>query len=249
MSMTELLHLPTLSSNGAMNMALDEVLLDAANNANQPMLRFYGWATPTVTLGYFQPVADRLARTGIAELAWVRRPTGGATLVHDSRHEFTYALALPEKFATAPDAANWICLMHYLIRDALASLGVQARAVVCGEEARLGPVLCFQHQTPGDLLIAGSKVAGSAQRKVRGAILQHGSVALSQSPYTPELPGVLELAGKQLLAEDVQTQLLQQFTKRLNWSIRTIDWRKEWIEEARLRDVGKYSTAEWNAKR
>jgi lipoyl(octanoyl) transferase len=247
--MTELLHLPTLTSTGAANMALDEVLLDSATIANQPMLRFYGWATPTVTLGYFQPAADRLARPGIMDLAWVRRPTGGTTLVHDSRHEFTYALALPGEHAVAPDAANWICQMHYLIRDALASLGVQARAVVCGEEARLGPVLCFQHQTPGDLLIAGRKVAGSAQRKVRGAILQHGSVALSQSPYTPELPGVLELAGKRLLAEDVQTQLLQQFTKLLNWSIRAIDWQKEWIEEARQRDIGKYSTTEWNEKR
>jgi lipoate-protein ligase A len=225
------------------------VLLDAAMNASQPMIRFYGWDTPTVSLGYFQQVVDRLTRPGIMDLAWVRRPTGGTTLVHDSRHEFTYALALPVAYAIAPDAANWICQMHYFIRDALGSLGVQARAVVCGEEARLGPVLCFQNQTPGDLLIAGRKVAGSAQRKIRGAILQHGSVALSQSPYTPELPGVLELAGKQLRAEDVQQQLLEQFTKQLNWSIRAIDWQKEWIEEAQLRDVGKYSTVEWNQKR
>ena len=247
--MTELLHPATFTSTGARNMALDEVLLDAAIATNQPMLRFYGWASPTVTLGYFQAQADRLARPDIAELAWVRRATGGATLVHDSAHEFTYALALPSEQATAPDAANWICQMHYLIRDALSALGVQARAVVCGEEAKLGPVLCFQHQTPGDLLIAGRKIAGSAQRKVRGAILQHGSVALSQSPFTPELPGVLELAGKSLIAEDVIEQLLQQFTKQLQWSIRPLEWKNTWIDEAAQRDNEKYSTDEWNHKR
>jgi lipoyl(octanoyl) transferase len=244
--MTELLHLPTLTNTGAGNMALDEVLLDAAIVADTPMLRFYGWATPTVTLGYFQPAAER---NKLAELSWVRRPTGGATLVHDSAHEFTYALALPGKHATAPDAANWICQMHYLLRDALAVLGVKARAVVCGEETKLGPTLCFQHQTPGDLLIAGSKVAGSAQRKVRGAILQHGSVALSQSPYTPELPGVLELCRKSLDAVALQSQLLEQFTKRLGWQIRPTPWKQLWLDAARLLDIGKYSTAEWNEKR
>ena len=243
MSMTELLHLPTLSSNGAMNMALDEVLLDAAINANQPMLRFYGWATPTVTLGYFQPVADRLARTGIAELAWVRRPTGGATLVHDSRNEFTYALALPEKFATAPDAANWICLMHYLIRDALASLGVQARAVVCGEEARLGPVLCFRHQTPADLLCAGAKVVGSAQRKLRGALLQHGGILLKRSAFTPSLPGLYELTGRDIAPAELAARLAAKFAATPG------DWTPAELAARATLAAEKYGHPAWNEKR
>lgn len=64
--------------------------------------------------------------------------------------------------------------------------------------------LCFQRRSVGDLVVSGGgvvdgsperghKVAGSAQRKRRGAVLQHGSVLLARSPQAPELPGVCDL--------------------------------------------------------
>ncbi len=42
----------------------------------------------------------------------------------------------------------------------------------------------------------GEAICGSAQRRVAaGAVLQHGSLLLAQSPFAPELPGILELTG------------------------------------------------------
>jgi lipoate-protein ligase A len=41
----------------------------------------------------------------------------------------------------------------------------------------------------------GTKIAGSAQRRSRGAIVEHGSVLLAQSEFAPELPGIRQLAG------------------------------------------------------
>ena len=40
-------------------MALDEALLTASLKSQQPTLRFYQWARPTLSLGYFQRYQDR----------------------------------------------------------------------------------------------------------------------------------------------------------------------------------------------
>ena len=60
-------------------------------------------------------------------------------------------------------------------------------AAACREETRFTGLLCFQHLTPGDLLLQGAKVVGSAQRRHRGALLQHGGILLAASPHAPEL--------------------------------------------------------------
>src|SRR5262245_45487574 len=112
--------LPFATADGPTNMALDEVLLEAAV-AGMASLRFYRWAAPTVSLGYFQP-ADAIAiLPRLAGLPLVRRASGGATLVHDD--ELTYALALPAGFAWQPKGQSWICRMHSIIAAALAQFG------------------------------------------------------------------------------------------------------------------------------
>jgi len=50
---TELRLIPLETNSAEMAMALDEVLLEGAA-AGKPSLRFYQWASPTVTFGYFQ---------------------------------------------------------------------------------------------------------------------------------------------------------------------------------------------------
>lgn len=61
------------------------------------------------------------------------------------------------------------------------------------------PFLCFLRRSPGDVLVQSAdgsietKIVGSAQRRARGAVLQHGSILFAQSPFTPELPGLCEM--------------------------------------------------------
>lgn len=63
------------------------------------------------------------------------------------------------------------------------------------------PFLCFLRRSPGDILVRSAdgsietKIVGSAQRRERGAVLQHGSILFAQSPLTPELPGLQELTA------------------------------------------------------
>ena len=239
--------LPFAAADGPTNMAADDVMLDSAADAGVASLRFYGWTEPTVSLGYFQPAAVRLDVPGLADLSWVRRATGGAAIVH--HHELTYALALQAGKDWHGDEP-WPCRFHHLIRDVLDDFGVKSRAVVCGEEKKLGEVLCFLHQTPGDLLVDGLKVAGSAQRKRRGALLQHGSILLRRSEHAPMLPGIDDLAGRGVFTPEGLADLL---AMRLNagagWSVESGDWTP--AERARIPAVRAevYANPAWNGKR
>ena len=234
------------AADGPTNMAIDEALLETAAVAGLASLRFYGWTTPTVSLGYFQTAASRLNDPLLADLPFVRRPTGGDALVH--HHELTYALTLPGGTPWQKRGESWIQRMHGILRAALASLNIDARACCTGEEKRHGPFLCFLHQTPCDLLIGAHKVVGSAQRKSRGALLQHGAILLAQSPHTPGLPGLHELAG--VAADDafrdaLAARVVAAFAADTGWQLTNTAW----AEPAGSLADEKYTSALWNNKR
>jgi lipoate-protein ligase A len=69
------------------------------------------------------------------------------------------------------------------------------------------PFLCFQRASPGDILVAGWKIGGSAQRRHRGAILQHGSILLQRSKFAPEVPGLHDLASSRLDGVDLALRM------------------------------------------
>lgn len=239
--------LPFASPPGPANMAADEaMLLSAADGVAS--LRFYGWAVPTLSLGYFQPAAVRLADPKLAGLAWVRRATGGGALVH--HHELTYALALPAgRPWQDPAGEPWGCRFHHLVVRALARFGAATSPVVCGAERKLGDVLCFLDQTPGDLLAAGAKVVGSAQRKQRGALLQHGGILLARSEYAPALPGLRELAGVAVGAGDVAAAVAAEFVADTGWPLQPGAWTAdETAARARI-EAERYAAPGWNEKR
>jgi lipoate-protein ligase A len=237
--------LPYQVADGPRNMAADEVLLESAIGG-LASLRFYGWSKPTVSLGYFQPEQVRRSNDRLDGLPYVRRPSGGATLVH--HHEVTYALALPP----APSwhaGQSWLRRMHGFIARALSAEAIPADLHERHSAARFTGMLCFKHLTPGDLLIDGAKITGSAQRRQRGALLQHGAILLAQSPYTPELPGIEELTGRTLTTVDACQSVALEFTRQTTWPLNPGDWTAD--ERARIDDLvaRRYARDEWNNKR
>jgi lipoate-protein ligase A len=236
--------LPFAEADGPHNMAADETLLEAAA-AGRASLRFYGWSAAALSLGYFQPHTVHISDPRLANLPHVRRPTGGAALVH--HHELTYALALPAGTPWQSRCDSWLLQMHAILAEALAGLGAAPESVV--QEAKHGEVLCFLHHTPGDLRIGPHKVVGSAQRRQRGALLQHGAVLLAASPHTPALPGVAELCGRRLSVMEVAGAVKESFVRQTGWRLQAGDW----TEEERRRMDGfaaeKYSQPTWNDKR
>jgi lipoate-protein ligase A len=136
------------------------------------------------------------------------------------------------------------------VQGVLEEIGVPSQLVVCGEEKKLGEVLCFLHHTPGDMLLAGLKVAGSAQRKLRGALLQHGSLLLRRSEFAPMLPGMDDLADRDLFKpEELADRLATKFAQETYATLEHSDWLT--TERVRISEieVQKYGNPEWNARR
>lgn len=186
---------PHESAEGAENMALDEALLDSVAEApDHGVFRTYQWSEPTLTLGYFQAIADAESEPRWQDVPIVRRPTGGGAIWHHL--EVTYALILPARLPVAARGGVLYHAVHSAIAKVLREHGldVHRRGDQDSEALASRPFLCFSDRDVEDLVSSRSKVVGSAQRRRAGAVLQHGSILLARSPKTPELPGAGDLA-------------------------------------------------------
>ena len=193
---------------GAWNMAVDAWLLDRALHAEQTAARLYRWEVPTVSLGHFQKLDDPAVTDRFAALPRVRRLSGGGAILHD--RELTYSFAIPGTHPLAADPTGLYSIVHERIIAVLAELGVTSRMrgeVLSGPE----PFLCFGRGDPRDIVMEQHKILGSAQRRRRGAILQHGALLLERSPDAPEFPGIAELSGRSLDLADLTSRLEREF--------------------------------------
>jgi lipoate-protein ligase A len=169
--------LPYQELSGPDNMALDHAMADTAS-PREALLRFYGWSSPTISLGRNQPAAGRydLDRVRGLGIQFVRRPTGGRAVLHD--HEVTYSVVFPAR------ELGGLRRAYRLINEALvaglALLGVQA-GLAASTLARRRPSLraCFDGSAEGEVVVGGRKLLGSAQARIGGTVLQHGSLLLS----------------------------------------------------------------------
>ena len=177
--------LPYAASAPAVNMAVDEAVLRLAPG---PTLRFYGWSPHAVSLGHFQRDEAALLPLRRSGLPIVRRMTGGGAIVH--ANEVTYSLHLPLDHPLLRDLSieESYHVLHGPIVEGLRALGVPLAPRSedpTSPPPEASPLLCFQRVSSLDLVVAGRKLVGSAQRRIRGRLLQHGSIILSRHPLQP----------------------------------------------------------------
>ena len=226
--MTKLPHLRVLiddePQSGAWNMAVDEVLLESAIARDIATLRFYRWCEPTASLGYFQREADFLAETRFVNLPAVRRLSGGGTLIHD--RELTYSLTLPASQRLIERPMELYDLVHNAFIEVLDRRGIAVRSRGSTVRRTQESLLCFAREDEHDLVLLGRKVLGSAQRRRRGAILQHGGLVLEASPAAPELPGISDLCpghGLSGLETELASQVASSISESFVWEGLSID--------------------------
>ncbi len=172
------------AASGARNMAVDEAIQTAcARGLAGPTLRFYAWSPAALSIGYFQPVSEvDLEACRARGIDLVRRPTGGRAILHD--RELTYSVAMAGSDLPGGVLETYRLLSAGLHRGLL-ELGIPA--VVSGAKEPVGSEMkrsaggsaaCFDTASSYELEVGGRKVAGSAQTRRGGAILQHGSLPL-----------------------------------------------------------------------
>ena len=238
---------------GDWNMAVDDDLLRQAVDRGVATLRFYEWKAPTLSLGYFQRLADRGRHAASRNVPVVRRTTGGGALVHDT--ELTYSLVLPPDH---PSVANPCCLYDLVHGELIATLGAHGihaqfhRDVEPNESggaSGVEPFLCFERRAAVDVVIDGAKIVGSAQRRQRGAVLQHGSVLLARSTAAPELPGMLELTGKSISPDQLAQPWSHRLAQRLGVTPETSSPDQQFCKRVEQLVVDRYASPAWTGRR
>lgn len=188
---------------GVWNMAVDEALLEESLARDAIFLRLYRWSEATVSLGHFQKESERQRDSRLANLPTVRRLSGGGAILH--HHEQTYSCCLPPSHSLAQNPIQLYHQIHSAFVEWLSDLGVEAAPRGLDSSRPDEPFLCFLRKAAPDLVVKGNKVLGSAQRRRRGAVLQHGSLLLRASEYAPELIGISDLAPQ--FSDSVTTTL------------------------------------------
>lgn len=182
-------------------MARDHALARGAR-AGEGVLRLYGWAPPTVSFGRNEPAPagfprDPADRPGVDV---VRRPTGGRAVLH--HEELTYSVVVPGR---AVGARGLYRAVHEGLVAGLRSLGIPAEVAAGGQVLRPDAGPCFQVAAPGEITLGGRKLVGSAQARMDGALLQHGSILLS-----PHQDRLMELVGGAGQGDEAQAAALSQ---------------------------------------
>ena len=164
----------------AINMAVDEALLEAAAI---PSIRFYRWQSPALSFGYFGKFAD------VAEYATerdlVRRWTGGGIVFHGE--DLTYSIMIPATEPAFGESPKSIYeKIHCALVEPLTFDGARVELAVVGRDAALRrprtaqravPTnVCFANPVSADVMVNGRKVAGAAQRRTRAGLLHQGSI-------------------------------------------------------------------------
>lgn len=203
-----------LKQETAFNMAADQYLLHKCTDQDVLYIRFYSWKFPTITIGYMQNASDTLLfdKLGESSVKWIRRPTGGRAVLHWG--DLTYSCIFPKTMSImgASVKESYAVITRCLI-DGLSNVGVKCsrhdsydQLLSVKREIKLP---CFLAPNRDEIMVNGRKLIGSAQKRIHGSVLQHGSLPISAD--FSKLPEFLNIDAE---SQKLQRQLL--FTKSIH---------------------------------
>jgi lipoate-protein ligase A len=210
----------------AMNMAIDEALLETAV---VPTIRFYRWRSPALSFGYFGKFSD--VAIYAAERDLVRRWTGGGMVFHGD--DLTYSIVIPASDPAFDESSIAIYeKIHRALCGALAGHNQGAELVTVPNHLRAADRGsldndCFANPVRADVMMDGRKIAGAAQRRTRRGLLQQGSIQ-----------GIT-----------MKTDLAQKFAQALSVNCSEFEVNEEIFQRARELAQQKYGTEFWQRRR
>lgn len=259
------------------NMAMDEALLNFVSRGEiDPVVRFYTWDPATLSVGYFQRLKKEIDIDKVKEKGFglVRRQTGGRGVLHDK--ELTYSVIVPESH---PNMPSTITEAYRVISEGLLEgfklLGFDAYfAIPRSKEEREKlkqprSAVCFDAPSWYELVVEGRKIAGSAQTRQKGVILQHGSLLQDvdvdelfdmfifkndrlkekmKKAFVDKAVAINDISDRHISIEEMEKAFEEGFKKGLNIEFKPLTLSDEQIKEVKELEE-KYRSDEWLYKK
>jgi lipoate-protein ligase A len=124
--------------------------------------------------------------------------------------------------------------------------GVESRLRAVAEPEKDATFLCFGRGDPRDIVIDGQKIVGSAQRRRKGAVLQHGSLLLRRSPHAQQFDGVFDIVPELVLTANAEAQLAADIGNALGKIRPDFVPKGSVLERAKALEASRYRTSEWS---
>lgn len=255
------------------NMAMDEALLNFVSRGEiDPVIRFYTWNPATLSIGYFQRLQKEIDIDKVKEKGFglVRRQTGGRGVLHDK--ELTYSVIVPESHPNMPSTVTEAYrVISQGLLEGFKNLGFNTYFAVpkTPEERQklkqLRSSVCFDAPSWYELVVEGRKIAGSAQTRQKGVILQHGSILQDididelfdmfiyknerlklkmKEAFVEKAVAINDISDKHITISQMEEAFEKGFKKGLNIELKPLE-----LTEAQLAEVEelteKYRSDEW----
>lgn len=259
------------------NMAMDEALLNFVSRGEiDPVVRFYTWNPATLSVGYFQRLKKEIDIDKVNEKGFglVRRQTGGRGVLHDK--ELTYSVIVSEEH---PNMPSTVTEAYRVISEGLLEgfklLGFEAYfAIPRSKEEREKlkqprSAVCFDAPSWYELVVEGRKIAGSAQTRQKGVILQHGSLLQDvnvdelfdmfifkndrlkdkmKKAFVDKAVALNDISDRHISIEEMEKAFEEGFKKGLNIEFKPLTLSDEQIKEVKELEE-KYRSDEWLYKK
>ena len=259
------------------NMAMDEALLNfVASGDIGPVIRFYTWNPATLSVGYFQRLTKEIDIDKVKEKGFglVRRQTGGRGVLHDK--ELTYSVIVPESHPNMPSTVTEAYrVISQGLLEGYKELGLDAYfAIPKSKEEREKlkqprSAVCFDAPSWYELVVEGRKIAGSAQTRQKGVILQHGSLLQDvdvdelfdmfifknerlkckmKAAFVDKAVALNDIADHYISITDMEQAFEKGFKQGLGIELKPLTLTDEQLQEVKkLED--KYRSDEWNYRK
>lgn len=263
----------TGSKNPYYNMAMDEALLNFVSRGEiDPVIRFYTWNPATLSIGYFQRLQKEIDIDKVKEKGYglVRRQTGGRGVLHDK--ELTYSVIVPESHPNMPSTVTEAYkIISQGLLEGFKNLGFETYFAIPRSKEERDKLkqprssVCFDVPSWYELVVEGRKIAGSAQTRQKGVILQHGSIlqdididdlfdmfkfknerlkAKMKENFVQKAVAINDISNQHITLNEMENAFEAGFKKGLNIDFKPLELTEKQLEEVQELEE-KYRSEAW----
>ncbi len=245
------------------NMAQDEALfLSFCKNESLPIFRIYGWMPAGFSFGFPQDIKEflNIKECQKQNIPYVRRMTGGSVIYH--KNDISYSvICKKDDLAIKGTIADSYRVVSLFLVNAYKKMGLGAKFSMQNKNEEVSGFCSAVHESY-DVTIGGKKIGGSAQRRRRDIIFQHGSIPLesvcrvlekfSMQNISSVFNGSVSLnmvLGRSILYEEVEDLLQKSFQETYHVNLEKSSFLAPEVKLISYLEENKYLTSAWNLEK